>query len=123
MARQTSVDTYHQIQSEGLLSKNRLIIYKIVFENGPMTSAEAFSILNKYAPTRNITQSRARFTELRDMGVFTELGTKKCSITGRNTILWGCTNNLPIKLEKENRIKCKACKGKGYHTEQQARLF
>ena len=56
-----------------------------------------------------ISQSRARFTELRELGVIYEVGVKKCSITNRNVIEWDLTDNLPFELEK-NKTKSKKTK-------------
>ena len=123
MTRKTSIEVYHKIRNQGLLSRRRLEVYATVWEYGPMTSAEAFRVMNRNAPIKNITQSRARFTELRDLGVFEELGEKICSVTGHKAILWEVTDRLPIKYEKPVRHKCPHCDGKGYMEERQTRLF
>ena len=44
-----------------------------------------------------------RFAELRDMKAIEEVGERKCSITGYNTLIWDVTNNLPIKRTKKNQ--------------------
>lgn len=98
MARRTSAMAFQQIKEEGLLSRERWRAYKAVYEIGPCTSAEAFFQMTN-TNTQRITQSRARFTELRDMGVLTEVGTRKCSVTGRTAIVWQVTNRLPQKLK------------------------
>jgi len=93
--RQTSIDCYNQIKAEGLLSKRRLEVYEAIYNSAPCTSSEAMvGILNS---TNVLTQSRARFTELRELGVIYEKGEKKCTITGRNVIEWDLTDNLPIQ--------------------------
>ena len=98
MARQTSIDCYNQIKAEGLLSNRRFEVYEAIFKNAPCTGAEAvMGIIN----SKNVySQSRARFTELRNMGVIYEKGIKKCSITGRKVIEYDLTDKLPIKPEK-----------------------
>jgi hypothetical protein len=100
MTRETSIEAYMKIKESGLLSERRWEVYNVVYNNGPLTSAEAFRILNAGRPIKNITQSRARFTELRDMGVFKEVGEKFCSITGHKVILWDVTSKLPIEISK-----------------------
>lgn len=96
MARDTSIETYHQIEAEGLLSAMRFRVYSTVFHMGPCTSGEAFSYLQRHGFRDGpLTQSRARFTELRDLGVLQELGERPCSITGRTAILWDVTSKLP----------------------------
>ncbi len=96
--RQTSIDCYNQIKSEGLLSKMRLRVYEAILEHAPCTSAEAI----QHITTKDnvLTQSRARFTELRELGVIREIGTKKCTVTGRSVIQWDLTDNLPVKVAK-----------------------
>ena len=95
MTRQTSIDCYNQIKANGLLSKSRFEIYEALCNLAPCTSAEAMKgILNK---TNVLSQSRARFTELRDLGVIYEKGIRKCKITGQNVIEWDLTDELPLK--------------------------
>ena len=52
-----------------------------------------------------ISQSRARFTELRELGVIYEKGEKQCSITGRNVIEWDLTDRLPVNVKSSNKTK------------------
>lgn len=107
MARRTSIDTYYKIKNEGLLSRRRLQVYEILFQHGPMTSGELYKKRKISFDIEN-SNSRSRLTELRDMGCVVELGEKKCSITGRNCILWDVTEGLPSKLpKKESRLSRK----------------
>jgi len=106
--RQTSIDCYYEIKSEGLLTKRRLEVYEAIFKNAPCTSSEA--MLNNLNSSNVLSQSRARFTELRELGVIYEKGIKKCSVTGRNVIEWDLTDRLPIEIKtsgnsKKDRIK------------------
>jgi hypothetical protein len=79
-------------------------VYKAIFHNAPCTSAEA---MEGFLDSENVlSQSRARFTELRELGVIYERGTRKCKVTGRNVIEWDLTDNLPKDIEpKSNRKK------------------
>lgn len=97
--RDTSILAYHKIKENGLLSQRRRQVYETVFNYGPMTSAEAFKIINQNSPIKNITQSRARFTELRSMGVFKEIGQKICSVTGHTAINWDVTSQIPVEIK------------------------
>ena len=117
MARRTSLEAWRAINQNGLLSKRRLEVYNVVFDFGPLTSAEAFRILNQNKPMGAITSSRARFTELRDAGVFYEVRERFCNATGRLAIEWDVTENLPIKKKKRKRIKCAHCDGRGFNFE------
>jgi DnaJ-class molecular chaperone len=57
------------------------------------------------------------------MGVVKELGTKLCSITGKNVIEWEVTANLPVKFEKSKENKCPTCKGTGKVSTHQGKLI
>jgi hypothetical protein len=106
MTRQTSINTYNQIKSEGLLSKKRLLVYEIFMdyggENGELTGSQVSEIFKKLYPTSQHSETiRNRITELRDMGVLTERGTTDCPISKREVIKFGLTDALPTKLEKK----------------------
>ena len=104
MARQTSIDCYNQIKAEGLLSKMRFKVYECILTNAPCTSAEALS--NMLSKNSAITSSRARFTELRELGVIYEVRNRKCTITGRTAIEWDLTDGLPKeKIISDNSKK------------------
>lgn len=118
MMRRTSLEAYRTINENGLLSKRRLEIYNLVFDFGPLTSAEAFRILNQNKPIAAITSSRARFTELRDAGVFYEVRERFCNVTGHLAIEWDCTERLPVKKKKTKRMKCEHCCGTGFVEEE-----
>jgi hypothetical protein len=101
--RQTSIDCYNQIKSEGLLSKMRLKVYEAILRKAPCTSGEAFATMT--TKENQISQSRARFTELRELGVIYEVRNRKCTITGMNVIEWDLTDKLPINVKKNNKTK------------------
>jgi hypothetical protein len=62
-------------------------------------------MIGKLNSTNVLSQSRARFTELRELGVIYEKGIKKCSVTGRNVIEWDLTDRLPIIIKKSTNTK------------------
>lgn len=93
MVRKTSIDILNKIKAEGLLSARRLQVYEHLFFYGPMTAMEVFKALKV-----NTNQS-GRFTELKKMGVISDMGEVECPVTGRTVTLWGVTNNLPDKLK------------------------
>ena len=87
--RETSRAAYHELVSDGTLARSQLEVYRAVVENGPCTSAEAFEAMRSSGRYENpITQSRARFTELRKKGFLIETGKRKCRVTGKTAILW-----------------------------------
>lgn len=124
MVRKTSIEVYHKIKSEGLLSKMRLEAYKLLYEHGPCTASELFSIAKKINGNTSLRDCyQKRLGELRDQGAVSELGEKICSVSNRLVILWDVTDKLPIKTEKPVRRKCKACNGRGYFEQQQTKMF
>lgn len=101
MTRQTSIEAFHQIRESGLLSRERFRVFATVFAMGECTSGEAFEAIEKRKERKSpLSQSRARFTELRDLGVIEEAGVRPCKVTGRNCIVWALTDNLPGKLPR-----------------------
>lgn len=100
MTRQTSVSAYNDIIDSGWVKAQHKAIYQYMYTFGPRTSGECFYEMNAGNPTKALTQSRARFTELRGMGMLREVGKRKCAITGRVVILWDVTDNKPKKLKK-----------------------
>ena len=101
--RQTSIDCYNKIKQEGLLSNMRLKVYEAILRKAPCTSGEAFAIMT--TKENQISQSRARFTELRELGVIYEVQNRKCTITGMNVIEWDLTDRLPVNIKKTNKTK------------------
>jgi len=99
MQRETSIAVYRQIEAEGLLSRMRWLVYRTVFRHGPMTVSECFELLEKQIPNFNW-NTRTRFTELKDMGVLTETGTRECNVTGRVVLEYDVTSHLPSDFVK-----------------------
>ncbi len=101
--RQTSIDCYHKIKEEGLLSKMRLNMLEAIFNNSPCTASEAFKALGCK------TNQSGRITELKELGVIHEVQTRICNVTGRNVIEWDLTDKLPkdirlLKSTKKSRV-------------------
>ena len=104
--RQTSIDCYRQIKSEGLLSKRRLQVYEILLHNGCLTGTEV-SILfkQKHFSSNHSEGIRNRISELFDRGVVYEKEIVECKSTGRKVIQWDLTDKLPIKIKSSNKTK------------------
>tara|TARA_B110000967_G_scaffold1009_1_gene1054 strand:+ start:363 stop:794 length:432 start_codon:yes stop_codon:yes gene_type:complete len=104
--RQTSIDCYRQIKSEGLLSKRRLQVYEILLHNGCLTGTE-ISILfkEKHFSSNHSEGIRNRISELFDRGVVYEKEIVECKSTGRKVIQWDLTDKLPIKIKNSNKTK------------------
>lgn len=88
MTRETSVDAYNAILA--LLPEARRTVYRDLHAMGNATSGElaAQNVMRHAAVS-------ARLTELRNLGVVCEAGTRECKITGRRAIVWHITGNKP----------------------------
>ena len=100
--RQTSIDCYNKIKSEGLLSKRRLEVYEALYTSAPCTSSEA---IRNAKTTFGVFGVSSRFTELRDLGVIYEKDVRACNITGRNVIEWDLTDKLPFNTKVPSKTK------------------
>lgn len=123
--RRTSIETYRQIEAEGLLSKMRFEAYELLFNYGPLTANQLMQqakLLNPAKSHQSLESIGRRLSELRDVGVIYEVKEINCPVTGRPVILWDVTEKLPLKWDKPKKHKCKTCAGRGYILEQQSKL-
>ncbi len=92
MTRQTSIDVYHRIKADGLLSRMRWNVYDILFREGPLTGKE----LDKKMGTDS---AHKRLSELKVLGVIADSAEKvrECSVSGEMVVEWDVTANLPDK--------------------------
>jgi len=98
MSRQTSVQAYHQIRNEGLLTKLKLQVYETLYQHGPLTAGELCGIYFPKTPRPSLSP---RFAELEELGVVKTVGVRPCQKTQRNAYVWDVTDQVPRKLEKE----------------------
>jgi hypothetical protein len=102
MTRKTSIETFRQIEEEGMLSSRRLQVYSTLFKIGPATAAEISEAdRGSFTNPAKGDNSHARLSELKKMGCVEEVGERVCSITGRNVLVFDVTSDLPQKFEKE----------------------
>ena len=94
MMRQTSLDAYRQIEAEGLLSKRNWEVYEALFHHGPLTAHEIVQLMRSKYPQANQTGFNARLSELKRIGVVTEVGEKKNPVSGKMNYIWDVTCNL-----------------------------
>lgn len=111
MTRRTSIEVYQKIKSEGLLSALRFTVYECLFNYGPLSQMETCKYIGSKHQDRSI---MPRFAELEKIGAIESIGEKKCSVTGRNVLIWDVTDRIPKKLIKEQKTKCLMCNGKGF---------
>jgi hypothetical protein len=88
--RKTSIEVYHKIKAEGLLSTMRFAVYEELFLRGPMTGKE----LDKALGTDS---AHKRLSELKALGVVedSEPRTRRCKVSGENVVEWDVTGRLP----------------------------
>lgn len=101
--RQTSIEAYNYIKDSGMLSKLRWMVYDYVYKNGPLTQRE---VINALSDSRKETSGRitSRFSELRRMEAFQEVGTTECKFTGRKVLLWDVTDRVPKVITYEEKL-------------------
>ena len=99
MTRETSMAAYETARASGLVGLRQLQVLRIVALHGPMTANEAFNVLSAELGKefRFDSNTRARFTELRDLNLLQEDGRRQCTITGRACISWKLTGMAPAK--------------------------
>jgi len=111
--RQTSIETYRKIESDGLLSKRRFEVYSMLFDSGPLTANEIVRHSKQHYPNTNPSSFHARLSELKRLGVAVEVGTKQDPVSGNRCYIWDVTDKLPIKIEREFKLpkhpKCPTC--------------
>jgi len=112
MIQRTSLEVYHRIKSEGLLSQLRFEVYEILFRHGPLTAGEVWS--RYFRERRQRSSISARMSELERRGAIVVHEARACGYTGNTSIAWRTTNNIPSEIDTETKIKCDHCNGKGY---------
>jgi hypothetical protein len=109
MVRETSIEAYNRVKESGYVGRKQKEVYHVVFYYGPMTSAECYAKMRELWPSQYLgitvlTQSRARFTELREMGLLQEVGKRKCKVTRNTVLVWDVTNRFPVPLKKDVKV-------------------
>ena len=100
---------YRKIREDGLLSRLRFAVYKIIYEfdaEDGMTSGELDREMSRHGSwTRS---ASPRLNELVTLEVITELPMRKCRETGQTVIAYRVTEKLPnTDRLKERRPSCR----------------
>lgn len=102
MVRRTSLDAYNEIKRNGLLSKRRLEVYEIIFENQPITGSQVSTIFKRQSGLNTNSENvRNRITELKEAGVVEECGYTVDPVTNMTVLNFKTTNELPKKLVRK----------------------
>lgn len=97
-ARSTSVEVYHQIVENGLLTHQKALVYKHLYHHGPLTGRELTKALAE--PGETATSYHKRLSELRDLGVVKECPVRECAVSGNAALTWDVTDALPTKVQR-----------------------
>ncbi len=103
MTRKTSIDAYHEVLESGLVGRRQKQVYEILYRLGPLTANQTWELLSKElgGGFRFDSNTRARFTELREIGIIEEIGTTIDPITKKTVILWDVTDQNPVERPKK----------------------
>lgn len=88
--RETSVQAFYNAVDSGTIRTRREQVYAALRAVGEATANEVFEYLKeqRHLALRYDSNTRARFTELRDMGVIRETGQRVCRVTRQTCITW-----------------------------------
>lgn len=96
--RETSVDAFYDAIDSGTIGSGRQLVWFALRALGSGTANEAFEYLkaerfryddaDAVGAARRLRNISARLTELRDLGLVREAGTRRCRITGKRCIVW-----------------------------------
>jgi predicted ArsR family transcriptional regulator len=100
--RDTSRESYETLARTGALRGQLARVLAAVVSHGPGTSAEIIRSLG----TNNINSERARMTELAARGMIVEVGTRKCTVTGRTALVWQYSGRTK-PMDAQHRIGTK----------------
>lgn len=103
MVRDTSLAVYRDLEQSGALSRLRLLVAKDVAEHGPTTQAETNRRFT--AGSKHAFSFPQRFSELEEMGVIRAVGTRKCTVTGRDCLTWDLTGRMPTKFQPRESMR------------------
>lgn len=101
--RQTSVESYNFIRESGALSKLRWTVYDYIYNKGPSTQREVVLALSQEKESNGTFSSR--FSELKRLGLLSEVGTTECKFTGRKVLLWDVTDKLPRVITRREQLE------------------
>jgi hypothetical protein len=88
--RETSIQAFYNAVDAGIIETRRAQVWFGLKQTGVSTSGEVFEYLKEHLHLglRYDSNTCARFTELRDLGLIREVGRRACRVTGQVCITW-----------------------------------
>jgi len=88
--RETSVQAFYNALDAGIIETRRAQVWAGLQSLGVATANEVFEYLKEQRRLglRYDSNTCARFTELRDLGLIREVGQRPCRVTGQTCITW-----------------------------------
>jgi hypothetical protein len=88
--RETSIEAFYDAIDRGTILTRRMQVYAALREIPNSTASETFTYIseNRGQHLRYDSNTATRFSELRNLGLIRETGTRLCRITGRKCITW-----------------------------------
>jgi hypothetical protein len=108
--RPTQVEAFYRGIERGTFKSRRAQVYVGLRDLGISTANEVFEYLkeSRHFKLRYDSNTRARLTELRDLGYIREVGKRACRITGQMCITWEvipASEYAGVALE----VRCPTC--------------
>ena len=115
MSQVTSRAAFEAAMGSGLIAERQRQVFEIVCLHGPLTANEAFNFLQRRVGRafRFDSNTRARFTELRELGVIEEAPARLCSVSHRRCIVWRATGNAPVRPPRRVRSRARIAELEG----------
>ena len=106
MTRQTSLEAYKYILESGILKKQKLEIYEVLWGFQRMgASLTAGELQKRYFPKTSRNNIATRISELIKCGIVKECGERDCGVSGRMCHTYTVTNEKPVKAKKKKSLK------------------
>ncbi len=103
MIRETSLEAYEHLVTNGTLAEKNRVVYDHLYNTGPTTQKKT----ERYFNDRTYTL-RPRFAQLEKMGLIKVTGDEVCEETNRRNLLWDVTS--VIEPKKDDKLSFKEAK-------------
>jgi len=102
MIQQTSIDAYEKLKESKVLGKLQLEVAEILIKSGPLTQGEVVIRSSRRNRGSSITP---RFAELEDAGVIEHCGSRECTVTKNDCLVWKYTGRIPESKKSKKHLR------------------